>query len=536
MDAPIVSPDGSRIAFPAADKNATVHLWLRDLQSPSAQKIPGTTGANYPFWSADGRFIGFFANGKLMKVELSGGMTQALCDVSDERGGTWNQDGVILFSPHPLDGLYRISSAGGVPTQVTFLDPAAEESSHRFPYFLPDGKHFIFFVKANKRESGIYIGSLDSREKSLLLPSDRSAVYSSGYLLFQRSSTLLAQAFDTRKLKLSGEAIPLRENVRYFSPNFGTHGMAVSDSNLLTYIEGYNRSQLLWFNRNGNQEGSMSPPDEYGGAPVFSPDGKKFAIQVGDAGYAQIWLYDSSDGSRSRFTFSQSYDVSPCWSADGTRISFASNRTGLYKLYLRDARGIGNDELLYESKNSCIPVGWSPDNQYMIFSEIDAKTKWDLWVLHLGEQRKVFPFLVTEAGESSARFSPDGKWVAYASDESGRPEIYVQPFLAEKSGKWQISTNGGFTPRWSKDGKELFYLAQDNQIMCSAVKLSPIFEFTVPKPLFAIRPYYVRRISGWNETFEPSPDGRRFGVHVAASAPINITVVLNWPLLLNSKK
>jgi eukaryotic-like serine/threonine-protein kinase len=280
----------------------------------------------------------------------------------------------------------------------------------------------------------------------------------------------------------------------------------------------------------------MSPPDEYSGSPVFSPDGKKFAIQVADAGHAQIWLYDSSDGSRSRFTFSQSYNVTPRWSADGTRILFGSNRTGLYKLYLRDTRGIGNDELLYQSKNSCIPAGWSPDNQYMIFSEIDGKTKWDLWVLRLGEQRKVFPFLVTEANESSARFSPDGKWVAYASDESGRPEIYVQPFLAEKSGKWQISTNGGFTPKWSNDGKELFYLAQDNQIMCSAVKLSPIFEFTGPKPLFAIRPNSVRRISGWNDTFETAPDGRRFGVHVAASAPTNITVVLNWPLLLNQKK
>ena len=325
VDAPVVSPDGSQIVFPAADKNAIVNLWLRDLQSSSAQKIPGTTGANYPFWSADSRFIGFFANGKLIKVEPSRGLTQALCDVSEERGGTWNQDGVILFSPHPLDGIYRISSAGGVPTQVTFLDPAAEESSHRFPYFLPDGKHFIFFVMANKGESGIYIGSLDSREKSLLLPSDHSAIFSSGYLLFQRSNTLLAQAFDTRKLKLSGEAFPLRENVSYFSPNFGTRGMAASDSNLLAYIEGNNRSQLLWFNRNGNQEGSMSPPDEYGSSPVSSPDGKKFAIQVADAGYAQIWLYDSSDGSRSRFTFSQSYNISPRWSSDGTRILFASN-------------------------------------------------------------------------------------------------------------------------------------------------------------------------------------------------------------------
>jgi eukaryotic-like serine/threonine-protein kinase len=192
--------------------------------------------------------------------------------------------------------------------------------------------------------------------------------------------------------------------------------------------------------------------------------------------------------------------------------------------------------MLYGSKNSCVPADWSPDNQYILFSEVDAKTKWDIWVLRLGEPKKAFPFLVTEANESGGRFSPDGKWIAYASDESGRPEVYVQPFPAEKGGKWQVSTNSGYTPRWSRDGKELFYLSQDSQIMCSEVKLGSMFEATAPRPLFGVHPYYVSRISGWNETFEPAPDGQRFAVHAASSTPSSITVILNWPLLLNPKR
>ena len=260
-------------------------------------------------------------------------------------------------------------------------------------------------------------------------------------------------------------------------------------------------------------------------------------MQVVEGGFAQVWLYDSSNGSRSRFTFSPSYNVTPHWSPDGTRILFASNRTGLFKLYVRDASGVGNDEMLYQSGNWCYPDDWSPDNQYIIFSEIDPKTKFNLWVLRLGEQKKAFPFLVTDGNESNARFSPDGKWIAYASDESGQPEVYVQPFLAEKGGKWQVSTNGGYYPKWSKDGKELFYLSQDNQIMSSEVKLGSTFEATAPRPLFAIHPYAIPRIARAVDTFEPAPDGRRFAVHSAltSSSPV-ITVVLNWPLLLNQKK
>ncbi len=534
--APAISPDGSRIVFPAADKKGNVNLWVRSFQSSNTQKIPGTEGASNPFWSPDSRFIGFFANRKLIKVDPSEGHSQTLCDVSDERGGTWNREGVIVFSPNPGDGLYRISSAGGVPTQITSLDPAAKETSHRYPYFLPDGKHFIFFIRAQEKGSGIYVGSLESQEKSFLLPSDRSAVFSSGYLLFQRSTTLLAQAFDTKQLKFSGEAIPLSENVWYQPQHWGTRGMAVSDNNLLTYVEGSNQTQLLWFDRTGHQEGSVGSPDDYAGTPSFSPDGKKFAMQVVDGSLAQIWLYESSGGTRSRLTFGPYYNVVPQWSPDGTRILFASDRNGPFELYLRDASGAGNEELLYQSKNWCHPADWSPDGQYITFTESNPKTNFDVWILRLGEQKKAIPFLVTDANEASAMFSPDGKWLAYSSDESGQPEVYVQPFLPEKGGKWQVSTNGGYTPKWSKDGKELFYLSLDNQITSSEVKLGSTFEAAVPRPLFAIHPYLLPRIAPWQDAFEPAPDGR-FVVHSAlTSSPPNITVVLNWPLLLTPKK
>jgi eukaryotic-like serine/threonine-protein kinase len=539
VDAPAVSPDGSRIVFPAADKNGRVNLWVRSLDASNAQKIAGTEGATYPFWSGDSRFVGFFANTKLVKVDPLTGLSQPLCDVSSERGGTWNNDGVILFSPNPGDGLYRISSAGGMLTRVTSLDSTAQETTHRFPSFLPDGKHFLFFVQAHKGKSGIYLGSLDSGEKSFLVSSDRSAVFSSGYLMFQHSNTLFAQPFDTNTLKLSGDAVPFSKNISHEPTTWGSRGMAVGGNNL-AYMEGNNLTQLLWFDRNGNQQGPMAPPNSYAGAPSFSPDGKKFAIQILDGASSDIWLYNLSDENRKRLSFSSSYNNGGAfrWSSDGSRILYSSTVSGPYQLYLRDTSGAGKEELLYGSKNWCMSEDWSFDNQYIIFSEIDPKTKYDLWILRLEEPKKAFPFLVTGANEANARFSPDAKWIAYCSDESGRPEVYVQPFLGEKGGKWQVSTGGGFTPRWSKDGKELFYLSLDNQIMSSEVELGTTFEASVPKPLFLVHPFAVPRIGGgWLDMFTPAPDGQRFAVHSALSnSPPNITVVLNWPLLLNSSK
>ena len=537
IDAPAVSPDGSRIVFPAADKHGKTYLWIRSLQSTAAEKVPGTEGAANPFWSADSQAIGFFAKGKLMKVDPSHGLSQALCDVADQRGGAWNKDGIILFSPNPYDGLYRINNTGGALSKVTVLDSATAEGTHRFPYFLPDGKHFFFFVKGQKGEGGVYVGSLDSQEKSFLLNSDRSAVFSSGYLLFQRGNTLFAQPFDTNKLKLSGEAIPLSENVWHEPQTWGTRGVAVSDNNLLTYVEGSNLSQLQWFDHTGNQLGLISSIDQYAGTPAFSPDGKRFAISVVDGGFAHIWLYETSSGSRSRLTFSQSYNVNSRWSPDGKRIVFSSTRDGLLKLYLRDSKGTGNDELLFQSKDACLSDDWSPNGQYIVFSQVDPKTKYDLWILRLGQQKSAFPFLQTEANESQARFSPDGNWIAYCSDESGQPEVYVQP-VAKEGGKWQISTSGGMNPKWSRDGKELFYLSLDNQIMSSEVKIGSVFEATVSKPLFAIHPYTTQRIGSQSySAFEPGPDGRRIAVHSSlSSSPPNITVVLNWTQLLKSKR
>jgi Tol biopolymer transport system component len=537
VGAPVISPDGSRIVFPAADKNGKINLWLRTIDNSEAKKISGTEGANDPFWSPDGRFIGFFANRKLLKVDPFGGLTQVLSEASDERGGTWNKNGVIVFSPNPGDGLYRINSSGGEITLVTSLNSSKAETTHRFPYFLPDGKHFIFFVKAHKAESGIYLGSLDSQENKFLLRSDRSAIFSSGYLLFQRSNTLLVQAFDTKKLQLSGEPIPLSENVWYEPVTWGTRGMDISNDKILTYIEGSNRTQLLWFDRNGHQEGPMASAEQFASSPTFSPDGKKFAMQIMDGQYSQIWLYDSLSGNRSRFTFSSSNNGYPVWSPDGSRIVFGSNRDGPYQLYQKDTKGFGNDERLNHSKNWQIPLDWSPDNRFILYEEQNPKSNYDIWVLQLGDQKKLFPFLATDANEANARFSPNGKWVAYCSDESGQPEIYVQSFLAEKGGKWQISTNGGFTPRWNRDGKELYYLSADNQIMASEVKVDPSFEASVPKPLVAIHPFMLPRITGgWSDAFESAPDGRRFAVHAAlTNSRPNITVVLNWPLLLNQK-
>ena len=496
-----LSPDGRRLAFVATYEGKDL-LWVRSLDSLSAQVLSESegTGPSTPFWSPDGRFIAFFAGGKLKKIDASGGPPQILCDAAGgaggPRGGTWNRDGVIVFGT--VSGpLYRVSAEGGEATTVTALDQSRFENSHRWPYFLPDGRHLLYFVRSNQAEGGgVYVGSLDAKETKRLLPTVSSAAYAPpGFLLFLRIDTLMAQPFDTDKLELTGEPFPVAEHVAY-NPGLGRGAFSVSETGVLAFRSGSGQiDQPLWFDRGGKQIGSLGEAGIYFNL-WLSPDERRAAVDRSDpqTGANDIWLFDLSRGIPSRFTTDPGSDSNPLWSPDGSRIVFTSSREGVLNLYQKVASGVANEEVLLKSGEEKVPDDWSADGRFIVFETLNPKTKWDLWVLPMYGDRQPSPFLQTEFNERQAQFSPDGKWIAYTSDESGTRDVYVQTFPAP-GGRWRVSTGGGTQPRWRRDGRELFYIAAGRKLMAADVKPGATFEAGVPKLLFDTR-VLTRQISG----------------------------------------
>ncbi len=542
-DSLALSPDGRQLAFVVTGGSGDTTLWVRALDVVSAQELPGTEGGAFPFWSPDSRFIGFFAQGKLKKIEATGGPVQTLADASaDPRGGAWSPDGTILFAPNILLPLFKVPAAGGVASPVTELDKTREQTSHRWPWFLPDGRHFIYFAVGNQKDAeGIYVGSLDTKEVKFLLNSKLRAAYASsapgasgatGYLLFVRDRTLVAQSFDPSKLQLSGEPFTIAEGVLNYPTGVGPTAYAafsVSTNGHLSYLSGNAPvTQLAWLDRTGKLLGPIAAPGIYR-EPWLSPDGKRIVAGSGDTAEQDLWLLDSARGTTTRFTFDPASDVSAVWSPDGSHIAFASNRGGKHELYQKISSGAGSDELLLHTEGNAYPDDWSLDGRFILY-ELDGgpKTKYDLWVLPLAGERKPFPFLQTEFTETHAQFSPDGRWVAYASDESGRAEVYVQSFPAS-GGKWQVSTSGGDQPHWRRDGKELFYLAPDKRLMAGPVAAGASFEAGAPVALFPTR---VPRadLTGDRNHFAVTPDGQRFLVNnlLEEGNTQPITLVLNW--------
>ena len=530
FDIPVISPDGRRLVFNG--RQAPVGsslLYIRPLDSFDAQPLAGTEGAAFPFWSADSRFIAFFADGKLKKVEITGGPPQTLCDAPGGRGGTWNSNGVIIFAPNDLGGLYRVSATGGEPTSLTTPDKSRQETTHRWPYFLPDGRHFLYFIRSSQPQNrAIAVGMLDGKETTRLMSGESNVAYASpGYLLFWRDGTVLAQAFDAGKLQLTGNPFSVAEQVGYIEAN-SYAAFSVSGNGILISRSGafFNKNQPTWFDRKGNQLGTIGTIGDYR-APQISPDEKRVALEQWDsqATSRDIWLFELARGTDSRFTTNPAFDLMPVWSPDGNRIAFSSNRDGQYDLYQKPASGIGNEEVLLKSDNLKTTNDWSADGRLIIYQERDLKQKLDVWVLPLFGDGKPFPFLQTEFNELSAKLSPDGKWIAYASDESGKFEVYVQSFPAS-GGKWKVSTDGGHHPLWRGDGKELFYIAPDRKLMAVDVKASSNFEVSVPKELFETR------ISGagFRSGFDVTADGQRFLIitQIEEEKPSPISVVLNW--------
>jgi serine/threonine protein kinase len=522
-----VSPDGRRIAFVAGSPDGKYLLWVRSLDTLTAQALAGTEGASSPFWSPDSTALGFFAGGKLKKVDVSGGPAITLSDAPENRGGTWSRDGVIVFNPGNRTALQKVSASGGVPTAATALGQG--EVGHYRPSFLPDGRHFLYRGSAGSETSGpIYLGSLDSAERKVLLNADASnVVYTQGHLLFLRETTLMAQPFDLRRLALTGSAFPIAEQIQT-QGNFPPSGVfSASENGVLAYQGGgaTANSQLVWFDRTGKQIGVLGDPAAYGSVEL-SPDGRQASVSIPDeAGKGRdIWLYDVARGLRTRFTFDRANALESIWSPDGSRVVFNSGRKGHLDLYQKASSGSGAEEVLLEDNLDKYPVSWSPDGRFILYSSVGGPTGLDLFVLPLFGDRKPLPFLQTQFAEGSGRYSPDGRWVAYASNESGKFEVYVAPFPGP-GGKWQISTAGGDWPRWRRDGNEIFYLTPGNALMAAAVngKGSSL-------EVGAVKPLFQTRATRLEDRYAVSADGQRFLINTspeqATSAPI--TVVLNW--------
>ena len=525
-----ISPDGLRLVFVATDASGKNLLWVRPLGSTDAQPLSGTEEATDPFWSPDSRFIGFFAGAKMKRIEATGGPVRTLCTAAVPRGGSWNRDGVIIFVPTPNDPIYQISAEGGEPTPLTKLEPSHQEASHRWPSFLPDGHHFLYSILGGPQSQGIYVSSLDGKvNRRLLDVRDSVVAYAKpGYLLFRREASLMAQAFDDQTLQLSGHSFPIAEQVGFEASTFQTY-FSVSQTGVLTYSSGnFGQTQLTWVDRSGKQLGTIGPASNYYLRPWLSRDGKRIAVDGPDLqGNRDIWLIDLLTGSPTRFTFDPSTELFPVWSPDGSRIVFASDREGPRHLYVKNANGAGKEELLLKSDTNKIPMDWSPDGRFIIYTVNDPNTKIDLWLLPLFGDQKPIPYLASNANERLARFSPDGRWIAYVSDESGTNEVYVRTF-PDSGGKWQVSTNGGYHMAWAHNGKELFYIATDKKVMAVDVKgEGTTFQRGTPKPLFD------RRIPSFNTPlaqFAVSADDKKFIVAtpVAENDAAPITVVMNW--------
>jgi len=528
---PAVSPDGRQIVFEAVSGEGRSQLWLRPLNSLTAQPLAGTENATLPFWSPDGKWIGFFSSNKLKKVGLSGSPPTTLADAPNPRGGTWSPDGVIVFAPSPFI-LAAVSQSGGAPR---ILSPPDANTARRFPRFLPDARHFLYLKGGS--EFTIAIGSVDSsdsfKKDDRTLPGtvDSFAEYAQGQLLFIRGNTLLARPFDSNKLAFTGDAIPVAEQVEVDGPVSSLARFSVSANGVLVYRSALGNARLTWLDRTGKRLGTLGDAGIFRGPMRLSPDRKTVAAAAREVsgGNVDIWLYDVSRGLRTRFTFDPADDLAPVWSPDGRTIVFRSSRGGPGNLFRKQADGSGGEELVYADDAIKSPNSFSPDGKYLAFTGQDPKTGQDIWVLPDPLAKpgtsKPYPLVRTEFNERDLAFSPNGLWMAYASDESGRNEVYVAPFPGP-GGKRQVSTAGGSFPIWRPDGKELFYYAADNRLMAAEVDAKG-GAFEVGKVDALSEPLI-------GNGYDVSADGQRFLSAVAPEGESGepLTVVLNWTAAL----
>jgi eukaryotic-like serine/threonine-protein kinase len=528
-----ISPDGRRIVFAATGVDGRSQLWLRPLDADASTPIPGTEGAAFPFWSPDSRFIAFFAQGKLKKMELPAGVPLVICDAPNGRGGAWNADDVILFTPEALTALYRVPASGGVPAKVTTLDyPAGQqEQSHRFPHFLPDGNNFLFYNIDNLdgSRSGIHAASLKSGIQRSVMASTTEACALSGFIITVQEGTLLARSFADLHLQPGGTPIPLAKNFEYLSVQ-AQGPFSLSKNGVLIYKNTmYIKGQLSWVDRSGKQLDLIGQPGIYG-SPALSPRGDRLALQITnpDTGIADIWIWDLSGGASARLTAGQGDSLYPSWAPSGETLVFKSGRD----LYQQSVAG-GEKQALssgYGSVNLNGP-SFSPDGGTIVFGNYDSRSGFDIYSLLLSGDRKLSTLVKERGDQGNAQISPDGQWLVYESDESGRTEVYIQG-MDRQRGKYQISVAGGSSPHWSSNGKELYFVTPEGMLMAVPVQAAQTWRSGTPLPLFKLR-----QETGVISAYLPGPDGRRFllTTPLPETTPPPIKVILNWTARLKSR-
>jgi Tol biopolymer transport system component len=535
-----LSPDGQRLAFTASDSGGTIRLYVRELDSLEARALLGTEDAALPFWSPNGEAVGFFAGSRLKRIDVDSDQPpQALCDVVRGQGGAWSASGTIVFAVSLRSALRRVSATGGDCADLTTLAPG--ELAHRFPQALPDGEHFIYHVDAEQpADAGIFVAALRAPAGRRLLAADSAALAPPRHLLFVRQGTLFAQELDSQSLALAGEPTPLVQGV---SAEGSAPAFSASHTGTLSYRTGpadSDEQQLAWFDRAGTRLSVVGPPGRYRGVDL-SPDGTRIAVHDHRGNGGDIWIFEP-EGTSTRVTFEPERDnASPIWSPDGKRVAFGSLRDGRWGLYTKAATGEGRAELLFESTLPKIPAGWSPDGQHLLYWQFEEPAhQWLLTAPGSGAQpRRLLDGASGYDGHSQV--SPDGRWVAYMSSHTGAAEIYVRPFPTGEGAR-QISANGGVTPRWRRDGKELYFMTAYDHGTMMAVPIETegaTLSSGEPEPLFTVEMAIVPHSTLMPNfhTYAVTADGQRFVMPLPVSRLLGvgampITVVLNWPALL----
>lgn len=532
-----ISPDARLLVYCARNGEGADMLWTRALDSPDARPLAGTENASGPFFSPDGRSIGFFANGKLKRVDVTGGPVITLAETNDPRGGTWGRDGVILFAAKSEGSISRISAEGGGPVAATVLDSSLRETTHRYPSFLPDGRHFLYLARragaGAGEEPAIYVGSVDSPRRKRLLGVASNVICASGHLLYVRGGILVAQPFDAGRLATTGPAVPLVEDLRW-DERFSRGVFAASRNGLLTFMTGKakTRTQLLWLDRGGRPLGRVGEPTDYtyGGTPEISPDGGQAAMAIlnPDRGTSDVFTVELATGRRSRLTVDASDHPGCTWGHDGKGVVVNDYRQAC--LLVRKAVGGTGADTLIRQDGWLWPTSASPDGRFILFSG-PGRGGQDVFAASVSGEARPIPVASGPGYDQGANFSADGRLVAYVSDESGRSEVYVVTF-PEAGGKWQVSQNGGTEPRWSRNGKELFYVDLDNRIVAVELVRSPLgFQAGAVRTLFQFHG------AGGSWRYDVSADGTRFLVTAPpeGEAGIPVTLMTNWTAKLRKQ-
>jgi Tol biopolymer transport system component len=528
-----ISPDGLKVVFVAISEGRS-QLRLRSLETGAERSLAGTDGALFPFWSPNNKSVGFFADGALKRTDIDGGLPRVLADAPAGRGGTWNSADLILFAPNVGGPIFQVAASGdGKATALTTVDAG----SHRHPRFLPDGRHFLYFVTGTGADRGVWVGDVKGSEapRRLSLPADAAVeVASPNHLLFVMQSALFGQSFDPQSLKLSGDAFPIAEQI---TVDAAMNRAAISASATGTIIyrtgAGGGQRQFIWVDRRGQEAAHVGEPDGSGVlGPALSPDGEHIAMYRTVDGNSDIWLMEVERGVRERFTMDAAGEVNPVWSPDRRRIAFSSNRNGAYDIYVQSISS-SEVELVLKTEEAKSVSSWSPDGKYLLYRSASPDFSYDIWALPFDEAGKPgtpFPVKQTRAEEREAEFSPNGKWIAYQSTVSGRSEVYIQPFPADKDSiLLPVSTTGGAQPRWGGNN-ELFYIALDGQLMSVPIRYSTDGREVRPETPISL---FATRVGGAvhsndRQQYVVSNDGKRFLMNTLTEVSSPISVILNW--------